>query len=148
MVAFRLVTGHMIWRARGTSKKNPQMAKIMFNFQHKKGILIFLGMNLLSTFCTLWNVLLLGMNSYMFCLNHVYNAAWWGFTWKSAFKSLKKCSRVRGYNYTNPAAILYTSVLLKLWSKAFTICWVYALVKLPFLKQILNCQRKKYGISS
>ena len=67
-----------------SSWKN-QMMKVMFNFQYHKGIinleLKIFGMNLLSTFCTLWKVLLLWMNSYVYYLNHIYTAAWWGFTW-------------------------------------------------------------------
>ena len=67
-------TDHMIWRSRGTSLKT-QMIKVMFNCQ--KGTikleLQFYGMNLLSTFCTLWKVLLLLMNSYFYFLNHFYN---------------------------------------------------------------------------
>ena len=52
----------MIWRSRGTSWKT-LMTKVIFNFQYHKGIikleLSFFGINLLSTFCTLWKVLLL-----------------------------------------------------------------------------------------
>ena len=55
------------------------MTKVRFNFQYHKGIikpdLNNVGMNLLSTFCTLWKVLLLEMNSYILCLSRVYNAA-------------------------------------------------------------------------
>ena len=73
----------MIWQSSGTSLKN-QTIKVIFNFQFQKDIikleLKFLGMNLLNTFYFV-GVLLLWTNSYIYSLNHIYNAAWWGFTW-------------------------------------------------------------------
>ena len=58
------------------AKKTLEITTVMFNFQYHKGIIKseskYFYMNLFITFCTLWKVLLLWMNSFFFiCLNHV-----------------------------------------------------------------------------
>ena len=90
----------MIWLSRGSSWKT-QMTMVMFNFQYHKSIIKSeskcFGMNLLNMFCTLLKVLLLWMNLNIFCLNNVYNGAWWGFTWYSASKLLLIFRGIRSY---------------------------------------------------
>lgn len=61
------------------------------------------------------------MNSYVYFLNYVYNVAWYGFTWLSAF--LIVYNFFAGYDFTNPVAILiiYTSVLPNEQNTAFLV---------------------------
>ena len=100
--------------------KKTQMTKVVFNFHYRKGIIKseskFFDMNLLNKFCTLWKVLLLWMNSNIFYLTHVYNAAWWGFTWWSELKLL--IIFWGGTILQIQQQFLYTSLLLKFMCKS------------------------------